>query len=409
MQRLFNYAFLAIIGLSVTAQLLRFGLQISGVTQGALAAMLDRLGVFIVLGTLLAFVKFVLSAVRSFRQPPARLQALCYGVILLLPVGLWLVVTLNGSASMTVSESGRQPELRQREAPPSQQFSAGQAWARSNAPSGRPQCAGSDEFVRGCTAFITEQRQAQARTGSDWARDHRPARGSQCQGTPHFVLGCRTYFVQHLAPAKLAGQGPFGTTTAADCKVEVNANYEVAQQLDLLDGNPHAAQSTRTRHWLPELRECENLDRAVNDTFMVQAYSRLEQLLGKMKAGGAASAQDKAAMLQDMTGMAALPDQPYQRAYQTLADEYLERLAGSYKEHKPVYPRISCAEYQAKITEMQKLEAGRVEAMQALRRPDGVITDGARHSELNQARISMLWDWKYFNDGAKDAGCGIRQ
>jgi hypothetical protein len=69
---------------------------------------------------------------------------------------------------------------------------------------------------------------------------------------------------------------------------------------------------------------------------------------------------------------------------------------------------MSCEEYRGKNDEMRRLDNERVAAMRALKRDDGVITNGAMHAELNRQRLDMLWDWKRYTDGAKAAGCDIK-
>jgi hypothetical protein len=92
------------------------------------------------------------------------------------------------------------------------------------------------------------------------APQNRPERASRCKGTPDFILGCRTWYFQQ-AGARTEGPGPFGTRTTAECIEEVNANYEVMRDLDLLDGNDRAPELARRRQWDPDLLQCEQLDR----------------------------------------------------------------------------------------------------------------------------------------------------
>jgi hypothetical protein len=116
---------------------------------------------------------------------------------------------------------------------------------------------------------------------------------------------------------------------------------------------------------------------------------------------------EQAIVLKDFTEMSKIRSQPYTVAYMNLFDEYSKRMNGEYKEPVVTYPQISCSEYQAKIDEMAKIDKERSDAMRALKRPDGVVTDSAEHARLNQQRIDMLWEWKLYTDGAKKAGCNI--
>jgi hypothetical protein len=407
MQRLFHVAFLAIIGISLLVQTVRYGISLSGASAPALP-LLEQAGLFVFFGGVIAFFKFILGVLRSWRQPTAAIAALGYLVVLIWPLllsGLDAWVAIRGQASVN-NVSLHQPNARVPSPEPAanEQFLAGQAWARENRPVQRADCSGSAEFVRGCFIHILKAREQEEAAGYRWASENRPQRGSDCPAkAPHEQLGCRKwYHEQPNAPR----EWPYGATTA-ECRHEVNTNAELQIQLFRLSGNEHGASVFHRRSWEPDLRQCEQIDRRVHNAFMPKAYDRLNAMIEKMKAGGAVTAEDNATFSSDFTEMARIPDQPYKEAYQKLATEFLDRQSGSYKEHKPQYPRISCEEYAAQIEKMRGLEAQRVAELQGLRRPDGVVQNGARAAEINKLRLDMLWDWKFFNDGAKAAGCDV--
>jgi hypothetical protein len=245
--------------------------------------------------------------------------------------------------------------------------------------------------------------ETEAAAGRRWAEAHRPQRISACRGdTPHTVLGCLRWLQEQPGAPR---RWPYGATTTAECRTEVDANFRVSTQLDGLAGNAHAAASTRSRHWGPELQQCDQIDRKWQDPLMAEAYARLNQLVEQMKAGTRPAETDHAVFLRDFAALSNVPDQPYKTAYLALATEYLDRHAGVHQEHRPQYPRISCENYAVRIAEMRRLEKERSDEIGRLKRPDGVITDSARHDELNRLRIDMSWDWKYFTDGAAAMGC----
>jgi hypothetical protein len=261
MQRLFNYAFLGIIGLSLLAQTARFGLVMSGNTNAFLAGVAEALGLAIVPGTALAVLKFMLYGIRSFRDAGARLLAACYAAIMLWPLVLGGVVLATSVEGMTERPpNGDWRELRVPDAGQTDSYVEGESWAKAHQPRLARECRGNHDFVRGCAAWIRAARQEQARAGSAWAEQNKPARASLCRGTPDFILGCRSWYTQQ-ATARPAGPGPFGTRTTAECIEEVNANYEAMRDLDVLDGNDRAPESTRRRQWDPDLKSCEQLDR----------------------------------------------------------------------------------------------------------------------------------------------------
>jgi hypothetical protein len=262
MQRLFNYAFLGIIGLSLLAQTARFGLAMSGNASTFLAGVAEALGLAIVPGTALAVLKFMLYTIRSFRDAGARLLAGCYALIMLWPVVLGGIVLATAVDGMTApAADGRGRELRVPNPAETDSYLEGESWAKGHGPRFYRDCKGNHDFTRGCAAWIRAQRQDQARAGSEWAQQNRPALASLCRGTPDFMLGCRTWYYQQPSAARASGRGPFGTRTTAECIVEVNANYEAMRELDLLDGNERAPEVTRRRQWEPDLLQCEQLDR----------------------------------------------------------------------------------------------------------------------------------------------------
>ncbi len=396
---------IALIAVSLLAQCLRYGITLSGSGQAinpGLLLVVEYSGIVIAPGMFLAFVKFLLNAIRSFKDEKARIQVVVYFLILLFPLIMPVLMATSAARAAVESEP-----ISFRDEPESEQFMIGHDWAKANGPIKDSECLGSNDFNRGCRKAISERRNEQFEAGRKWAKANLPSKASECHGAPYFIKGCRNFFLEHLARPKPVGQGQFEGMTTAECKAEVNANYEVSAQLDIENGNPHAVESTSRRHWLPELQNCENYDKLRENTFMPEAYSRLQYLLGKIKAGEVVTEDEKAGMLKDFGEMSKIRDQPYRTAYLNMADEYFERQGGQYKEPATVYARISCAEYQTKIDELQKFDKQHVADMRALTRADGVVMNNIKHNELNRQRIDMLWDWKYYNDGAKAAGCQI--
>lgn len=260
MQRLFNLAFLVVIGLSLAAQTIRFGLALSGSSSPFWSGLVDTLGAAIFPATAIAIVKCMLFTVRSIRGDGGMALAGSYFAIAVWPLVLGGIVAHNAVDALAVPEA--KGPFREVAMPPDPDATAslreGQAWAAAHRPTLRRECAGDPEFVRGCTGWIRAERDAQARAGSEWAQQNRPVRASQCQGTPDFVLGCRTWYVQNAGGAQ-QGAGPFGTASAAECRTEVDANYENLRDLDLLDGNEKAVEQVRRRQWEPDLQACERL------------------------------------------------------------------------------------------------------------------------------------------------------
>ncbi|MEO7496659.1 MAG: hypothetical protein ABIT83_25865 [Massilia sp.] len=394
-----------LIGLSLVAQCAGLILARSGgvpTDHLGLLALLGMTRFALVPGIALALVFFLLNAVRSVRDPGARLTALVFFLITLFPL-------LSVSSLMPRAVPGEASGAASLPAQESAQFVAGDEWAALNKPPRGSACPGSSEFIRGCRHAIERRRSEQTAQGRAWAVRHKPAKGSDCRGAgePYFVLGCRQVFTEQLAADDPRRHGSYKQMTGAECRTEVNANYEAGEQIDLENGNPQSAAVVRRKHWEPDLKECDNLDRQRDNAVMPAAYARLQALIEKLNARQTVSEDDKTGALKDFSAMAALGDQPYKTAYMRLFEEYSARLNGDFKEAVVEYPRISCEQYQAKIDEMRRRDKERVAAMQALRLGD-VITSGAAHDRLNQERIAMLWDWKLYNDGARTTGCAIK-
>ena len=398
--RILNATALTLIALSVFAQSISVVIALSGGAENTVAGLniiLGIIGFTIAPGILLAFAKFLLNAIRSFKDKHARIKALGYLAITSLPFMLPLLIATQSVGAM--------PDAVLSEAPQSDQFLAGRDWAREKLPTRGSDCTGSGEFNRGCRSAISERRDKQYLAGRDWARENPLAKAAECQGPPYFTAGCRAYFFEHLAKPKPAGQGRYEGMTTAECRAEVNAKYEAAKQVDLEDGNQRSIDVTYQKRWLPELRECANYDILAAP----KVAQRLQLLLDKLKAGHVVTAEEKTGVLKDFAEMSRYEDQPYKTAYFDMFEEFFDRMNGTYKEPVTIYPRISCEAYQIKIDEMIRLDKERVAAMQALKRADGVVTDSDRHNYLNEQRIEMLWDWKLYTDGAKAAACEIKK
>jgi hypothetical protein len=261
MQRLLNFALIGIVGLSLLAQTIRFGLELSGAGSGFWSGLAESLAMAIFPATAIAVIKCLLHVMRGVRGDGGLALAGTYGLVALWPLVLGGMVMMNAADSMTVpNPRGGLPELMTPVEVPNESFLDGKAWAAVHKPTKRTGCKGNPEFVRGCAEWIRDDRTAQARAGLEWGQLQRPERASQCQGTPDFIRGCRTWYYQQPASARLQGPGPFGTSTRQECIGEVNANYEAKRDLNLLDGMDKAPESNRRRQWLPDLQACERLE-----------------------------------------------------------------------------------------------------------------------------------------------------
>lgn len=86
--RILNSTAIAVIALSVLAQFIGFGIKLVGATERSdpgLLSVFGFLSITIIPGVFLAFVKFLLNAIRSFRDAKARIRTLVYLVITLSP------------------------------------------------------------------------------------------------------------------------------------------------------------------------------------------------------------------------------------------------------------------------------------------------------------------------------------
>lgn len=389
-----------IIAMAILVQGVGLGMNLSGGAETHSPRMLSVLGysgLVLLLAIVLALAKSLLNLTRSFRNAQARVGAAIY-----LGVTLWMFFApaLFSPSSFSTSSN---PVLREEQE--NEQFLAGRDWAMDKQPTRGSQCPGSQEFIRGCRSYINQRGQSQFQAGRDWAENNRPGKASECKGPLTFVRGCHAFFLEHLAKPRPDGQGKYEGMSTAECQTEINAIFGTRVGLEREKGNDQAANSISRRHWQPELKDCENYDQHNENIFMPRAYSRLQQILAKMKAGSTIGEEEKSIVLNDFSEMSIIGDQPYRTAYMNMAEEYFARLEGRYMEPVKIYPNLTCEEYMAKIDAMKKLDEERVASMRALQRSDGVVTDGPRHNELNQQRIDMIWELKQYTDGAKAAGC----
>lgn len=406
LQQVLNGMVLCVIALAIFAQGLFFMIALDGGVENSsarLVSIFEAVRLAIWPGLAFAFFKLLLNVIRSFRSRPARGWVIVYLAFTTSPLLFGL--------SLAYFVKGAEPRTDWSRASESEQFLRGRDWAREMRPIRDSECTGSAEFMRGCRHAIAQRREGQQQDGRVWAAAHRPVRPSECKGPPYFVLGCRRYFYEHLAAPKPAGQHKYEGMTTAECRVEVNANYEASEQLDLENGNLRSVNVTRHRSWLPELEDCENYDRHAQQAMKAapqeSPYERLTRLVAKLKAQETLTPEEQAAVEADVVEVSGGSESGYRRAYLLLHDEYTQRLRGEYKEDSGPDAHLSCEAFQEKISEMQRLENGRLAELQALKRADGLITNGARHDELQRQRLDALWDWKRYTDGARAANCAV--
>lgn len=394
LSRIGNGVVIALIALSVLAQVLVFAIAWRGGAAGAgLSAASTYLNMAILPGTALAFVKLILMVIRRTWR-----SAAIYLLILLLPfLG---IATTVGVAVVAAPRAADQVE------PENEEYLAGRNWARANSPDRQGECRGSHEFNRGCRAAISGAWHEKFQAGREWARQHRPRRPSECQGELNFRAGCQGYLLEQVdyfnRYAKPVEAPPSDYEVARpangeECAREVNAIFEVEHALTRQQG----FEDTDHRAWRAELQGCRHMAWRAETELLTASYHRLDQAVNRLKAGTPVPEEDQAQIQEDQAAVAQVGEQPYRTSYLRLFDEYQERLTGRYREPVVEYPKLSCDEYRAKIDGMRELDRQRSARMRELAAGGG----GAERAQLNQARIDMLWDWKLYTDGAKANGC----
>lgn len=400
--RVLNGVALVLVAASVLAQCLGFALRYSGDGSGIAGSALGLIGLTIVPGMVLALAKLVLNLLRWFRGGRVGPRAAMYGAVVALPFVFALILAAASSRANAPLLEAHGLEVIE-----SEQYLAGSEWAKAHRPVHNTECKGSHEFQRGCWNTIDLRRKAQRDEGYEWAGKHLPEKAALCQGSAYFVLGCRTYFAERLKKPALEGVAKYEGMTTAECREAVNARFEAAKAIDLEHENFRSIDSTAQRHWIPELADCENYDKLATSKVVPSAYARLAGALDKLREGQQLGDDEKSGMLKDFTMVSTVPRDLRTEAYMQLFDEYVRYLNGEVQRPDIVYPKLTCPEFQARIEQLRQLDKDRSDAMAALRRPGGVITDGAAHATLNQQRIDMLWEWKLHTQGAAKAGCAI--
>ncbi len=219
--------------------------------------------------------------------------------------------------------------------------------------------------------------------------------------------GCDRYVTEQVMPPHIRQEHFDSGKTTEQCRAEVNAYYEVYVR-DLAEtGHDRAPNAVTKRHWLPELKECQNYDNLRIDKVIYQPTYRLDAILNRVEQGAPISEEDRSVVLKDSDLVATFPEHKYKRAYLAKREYFFQIAGGLIKPRAPAAPPplLSCAEYQARLDELVKIERQTIEAQAALDRKVG--EDNRQWATLNQRRIDWLWDWKSNTDGAKVAGCNI--
>ncbi len=244
-------------------------------------------------------------------------------------------------------------------------------------------------------------------SGYDAAKQKQISTHAACAASfQHFFkTGCQKYVTeQKIFPPRIQ-QGNWGSgKTTAQCVAEVNAYWEPRIQEEQEKGGAHAAASWTSRHWGPDLKECQNYDNIRIGQVIHEPAARLDEILKRLSQGGKASEADRDTIRKDMPAVSAFPDNAYRSAYLGKVERFYRLEDGSEKPFIEQPLQLTCEEIAAELAKLRMAEKEDVDAQASLRRGD-TITDGAKWDALNKSRIDRLWSFKRYADGQKAANC----
>ena len=173
------------------------------------------------------------------------------------------------------------------------------------------------------------------RKGYDWASERDVRNHAVCEAqwldANHDSLirsGCSKYVTEQnvLKVSKPIPQRRWDETTA-ECIADVHAYWDPVIADMREKGETHAVGSWMSRNVVPALQECENLDNIRIGRVIYEPQSRIDEILKRVRNGGAITEQDKQTVKTDYPGAFGFPENSYRTQYLNSAEEFF-KLAG---------------------------------------------------------------------------------
>lgn len=189
--------------------------------------------------------------------------------------------------------------------------------------------------------------------------------------------------------------GPYDARDGAECRAQVEANFQAIARDMAASGNYRGIGSTWNRWRGPALEQCEHMDNAERHRRMRKANERLEAAIAILRENGAIRAGEAGWLAQEHAAITSMPHSPYRDAHIAL---YMQ------------YRRYSDAPAGTTVTQRcdgigRALKSARTEhdlAVEALlrREPEWRV-----HDQVRQAAIAEMQYQRFL---AKRGGCASR-
>jgi hypothetical protein len=132
--------------------------------------------------------------------------------------------------------------------------------------------------------------------------------------------------------AACAAQGAFAigrydARNGDECRAQVLANYNALVAKAAASGNTRAIASDWNRWAVPELEECEQMDRAVRNARMQTAHERIMAAIATLRQDGVVRDEEKRWLQQERDAIADFPHAPYRDAVLALHADFLRYAA----------------------------------------------------------------------------------
>lgn len=166
--------------------------------------------------------------------------------------------------------------------------------------------------------------------GYDWAserdvRDHAVCSERWVDANHDSLIrsGCSKYVTEQnvLKVSKPIPPRRWDESTA-ECIAEVHAYWDPVIDDMRKKGETHAAASWMSRDVLPALHECQNLDNIRIVRVIYEPQSRIDEILKRVKNGGAITEEDKQTVKTDYPGVFGFPENSYRTQYLNSAEEF---------------------------------------------------------------------------------------
>jgi hypothetical protein len=198
------------------------------------------------------------------------------------------------------------------------------------------------------------------------------------------------------SPAALAGR--YDARNGAECRTQVNANYDAITARMRADGNLTGIGVVDQRGRALELAECAQMDNIAQVATMTKAYRRLSAAVDALRAQVQVAAVERRTIAAEYTTISAFPPAPYRDAYLRLHADFL-RYTELHRAGVP--PGESCDTIRSLAAASRRQHDDAVTALLESR-----VTAGETNwRQFEARRLAALSEMTWQGDRARMAGC----